>query len=220
MPEQIQYIPVPEIDEEVLFRRFPSSPYQEGASDGVCDSDGLHVFELARPTRRHRYGLISGTAALLSGKRPKPGASNAKSALVAATIHDRAAVPDVLNTAIRKAEAAGKLSPMELGRLLQTACDQNIFFTHDCAVESLFPEANPRRRNNLRKFAQVFDLIDGIFEAPESLNQTQVLRLERAFRKGFGTRIRTILLEHGATHPKEQWDALLPILAEAEDRAA
>lgn len=220
MPNQIQYIPVTEIDEEVLFRRFPSSQLQDGTFNGVCAGKVLHVFELSRPSRRYRYGLICGQAPFPANRHTKPGTSGHKPNRIAAVVHDSYSVPNVLREAIETAEAAGKLAPMELGRLVHAACDQGLFPTHDDAVASLFPGANARRRCNIRKFAQFHDLVDGVIAKPEALNQTQILRLEAAFRKGFGTRIRTLLQESGATQPREQWEALLPILAEAEQKAA
>ena len=84
-------------------------------------------------------------------------------------------------------------------------------------MAKLYPAANKAKRARLRTLAHLVEELDGFLTNPEGLNQHRLLRIEAAFRAGFGDVIRTALEESSLEDPQTQWQLLLPLLTEAEN---
>jgi ParB family transcriptional regulator, chromosome partitioning protein len=120
---------------------------------------------------------------------------------------------------VEENEVQTDVSAWERGRLVVLARDRGVFATVEEAVDRLFPAASRMKRARLRSFALVADELMDQFRAPERLTQREMMRLAAAIRAGFADELRLAiagaLAEQGA-----QWQAVLPVLAEAEGAGA
>jgi ParB family transcriptional regulator, chromosome partitioning protein len=221
MPENLHHIPIAAIDEAALTRDRTGLDAEALAELRLSiAAHGLRmpieVFELAEPRGALSHGLLSGFRRLTAVRALHELTGEARWETIPAFLRAPADLGAALTAMVEENEVRAELSPFERGRIIVAARDQGVFGTIEEAVERLYPAASPQKRARLRTLARLAEEIEGHLTAPEFLTQAQALRLAAAFRAGFGEAIRTALAEASLSDPASQWQALLPILAEAE----
>jgi ParB family chromosome partitioning protein len=171
------------------------------------------------PEGPRRYGLISGYRRLHAFHGLHEMTGDAAYATIPAFLRPARTLAQSLAAMVEENEIRASLSPWERGRIAWLAREQGVFASIEEAVERLYPEANRTKRMRLRTLAQLVEELDGWLTEPERLNQRQCLRLAAALQAGFGEVIRAALEETPRETPETQWQAFLPILAEAEQPA-
>ena len=220
-PDTLHHIPLAEINAAALTRD------REGLDADALDelktsiaASGLRmpieVFALAEPRPPHRYGLISGLRRLLAFQDLHELTGQPKYTTIPAFLRAPGTMAQTLASMVEENEIRAPLSPWERGRIAWLAHRQEIFPTIEEAVAKLYPAAKSQKRTRLRALAHLAEELDGHLTAPETLNQSQALRLAAALQAGFGEVIRTALEESTAENPQAEWQLLLPILTEAE----
>ena len=175
----------------------------------------IEVFELAEPDGPHSYGLISGFRRL-TAMRELCALNPTRPATIAATLRHPAGLAEAMAEMVEENDIRAELSPWEQGRILLTAVEHGIFDTPDAALARLYPNATRQRRFRLRALACVAEALDGQLATPEALSQRQMLRLAASLRPDFTDLIRHVLAEHVDEGLAAQWQALLPVLDEAD----
>ncbi len=177
----------------------------------------IELFELTEPRPPHRYGLLSGLRRLQAFQALHELTGQERYAAIPAFLRAPGTMAEALAAMVEENEIRAELSPWERGRIALLAHRQEVFGTIEEAVAKLYPAADRMKRARLRSVAHLVEELDGLLSNPEGLNQHRLLRLEAAFRAGFGGVIRTALEESSLDDPQTQWQLLLPILTEAEN---
>jgi ParB family chromosome partitioning protein len=169
------------------------------------------------PTHGPTYGLISGFRRLSAVRALHEMTGDARWSVIPAFLRQPPDRTETLRAMVEENTVREDLSPWELGLVAAAACARGDFPTLDAAVAGLFPCADRTRRQRLRQLATVADELDGLLTDPETLLQSQLLGLAAAINAGLGDLARAALAEAGAdAGPARQWQALRPVLAEAE----
>jgi ParB family chromosome partitioning protein len=221
-PDTVHRIPLTEIDGAALTR--DRSGLDEAALTELrlsIAASGLRIpielFELSEPRPPHRYGLLSGLRRLHAFQALQELTGQERYTAIPAFLRAPGSMAEALAAMVEENEIRAELSPWERGRIAWIAHRQEIFGTIEEAVAKLYPAADRMKRARLRSVAYLVEELDGFLTNPEGLNQHRLLRLEAAFRAGFGDVIRTALAESTLEDPQTQWQLLLPILTEAEN---
>jgi len=221
MTDTIQRIPLAEIDETQLIRdRTVLDAEAQAELRHSLLSSGLRspieVYALGTPKPPHRYGLISGFRRLAAFRELRDYLGEASDfATIPAfvrTPQDRVAAVVAM---VEENEIRADISPWERGALVVRAVDDGLFETIEAAVDGLYPAADRNKRTRLRAFARLVVELSGALADPHTLSARQVLRLEAACRAGF-TDVFRAALRGRPRDPGSQWQALLPLLTEAE----
>lgn len=175
----------------------------------------VEVFELATPDGPRRYGLISGFRRL-AALRALCDLNPARPATVEARLRTPRSLAEAMAEMVEENDIRADLSPWEQGRVLLTAVEHGIFDTPDAALAGLYPNATRQRRFRLRALARVAEALDGHLATPEALTYRQMQRLAASLRPDFTDLIRHVLDEDFPNGLAAQWQALLPVLDEAE----
>ncbi len=222
MTEQIQMIPLDDIDADALSR--DRAGLDEEAMTELrlsIAASGLRmpieVFAFADPSDGPRYGLISGYRRLaafralleFTGKQDRY-------ATIPAFVRAPASLAAALTAMVEENEVRVDLSPFERGCVAVTAVERGLFDTVEAAIDALYPSANRTKRTRLRAMARLVEGLGGHFATPEALSERQALRLEAALRAGYGELIRATLEQTTLKDAASQWDALAPVLAEMD----
>lgn len=159
--------------------------------------------------------------ALISGLRRLTAVTNlcalrGTTAEIAAFIRTPATLAEALAAMVEENDIRQNPSPWERGRIITTLRDSGDFETLDAATRALYPHANAAKRQRLRSAALVVEELDGLLKTPEHLSERQILRLAAALRADFTALIVTTLQETRADSIEGQWQALLPVMVEAE----
>ncbi len=220
-PDTVHRSPLAEIDDAALTR--DRSGLDEDALTELrlsIAAGGLRMpvelFALSEPRPPHRYGLLSGLRRLHAYQALHELTGDDRYAAIPAFLRAPGSMAEALAAMVEENEIRADLSPWERGRIAWLAHRQEIFGTIEEAVAKLYPAANKDKRARLRSLARLAEELDGFLTNPEGLNQNRLLRLEAAFRAGFGNVIHTALAESSLDDPQTQWQLLLPILTEAE----
>jgi ParB family chromosome partitioning protein len=225
-PDTVHHIPLAEIDADVLTRdRSGLDNYALTELRLSIAANGLRmpieIFPLSEPKPSesgppYRYGLISGLRRLHAFQALHELTGQPKYAAIPAFLRAPGTMAQALAAMVEENEIREALSPWEHGRIAYLARRQEIFPTIEEAVAKLYPAASSQKRTRLRALAHLAEELDGHLTAPETLNQSQALRLAAALQAGFGEVIRTALEESSAENPQAEWQLILPILIEAE----
>ncbi|MFO1142218.1 MAG: ParB N-terminal domain-containing protein [Amaricoccus sp.] len=226
MSDEVRLIPLAEIDESALSR--DRTRLDDSALLELTQSIARHglrmpieVYELDAAEPPHRYGLISGFRRLAAVRS------------LAETFHDRirfAAIPaflrrpasddDIYVQMVEENAIRADISPWERALVAVRAARAEAFPGIDAAVEALYTTLDRFKRARIRTIAHAAAELDGYLVFPEWLSERQLLRLAPLIPRGYGDLIRTTLRETDCNSPDEEWDALLPIVLEAERPAA
>jgi ParB family chromosome partitioning protein len=177
----------------------------------------VEIFPLTEPRPPHRYGLLSGLRRLHAYQALHELTGQDRYTTIPAFLRAPGTMAEALAGMVEENEIRAEVSPWERGRIAWLAHRQEIFGTIEEAVAKLYPAANKAKRARLRTLAHLVEELDGFLTNPEGLNQHRLLRIEAAFRAGFGNVIHTALAESSLRDPDTQWQLLLPILTEAEN---
>ena len=164
------------------------------------------------------YGLISGYRRLMAVRALHARTGRPEWETIEAVIRDPADRQAALAAMVEENEVRQNLSPWERGRIAAITAHQGLFDTLDAAIVALYPGANRAKRARLRAVAEVVEALEGCLTEPETLSQTRLVRIANTLRLGWGDLIEAAL-EGGGTG-EEQWQALAPVLAEAEGLVA
>lgn len=221
MPDTIYHLPLADIDPAALAR--DRTTLDEAAQTELrlsIAASGLRmpieVFPVEHDEGQPPYALLSGFRRLTAVRTLHEMSGDARHATIPAFVRQPANLAAALASMVEENEIREDLSPWERGRIAVTARDMGLFPTIEAAVDKLYPAAERSKRTRLRALARLVEEFDGAFAAPETLSLRQALRLEGALRAGLADLVRTTLSETRLTDPGSQWQALLPILAEAE----
>lgn len=221
MTDTVQRIPLDEIDETQLIRdRTVLDAEAQAELRHSVMTNGLRlpieVYALGSACPPHRYGLISGFRRLTAFRELREilGEASAFAAIPAflRTPQDRIAATLAM---VEENEIRADVSPWERGLLVVRAVEDGLFETVEAAVDALYPAAERNKRTRLRAFARLVAELSGALADPHTLSARQVLRLEAACRAGFADVFRAAL-RGSPRDPGSQWQALLPLLTEAE----
>lgn len=171
----------------------------------------IEVFET--PTG---YGLVSGYRRLAALRRLHALTGDPRHARIAAVILPAADRAALLARMVEENEIRADLSPWERASIAIAARDDGTFPTLDAALAALFPHAGRPKRARIRGAAEVVEALEGVLADPEALSERQLLRIAGALRLGWRELIVTAVEESGARTAAAQWEAMRPVLAEAE----
>lgn len=177
----------------------------------------VEVFALAEGGE-HAWGLISGFRRL-TAFRSLAADGMKRFADIPAFVRTPGSVARAMTEMVEENAIRAEVSAWELAQLAVTACGNGLFETVDAAVEHLYASLHRDRRRRLRGIAHLVEELEDLLVAPETHSQQRLLRLAAAVTRGFGDVLRHALGELRHPDPEVQWRHLLPILAEAEDRA-
>jgi ParB family chromosome partitioning protein len=213
-------LPLDSIDAEALPRdRSAADPEALAELQASIAASGqrqpIEVFELAEPEGPLRYGLISGWRRL-HAIRTLAARDPARPATVAALVRTPTTLAEAMAEMVEENDIRATLSPWEQGRVALTARSAGIFPTLDAAIDGLYPSATRQRRARLRSLARVAEALEGALDTPEQLTLRQMLRLATALRAEFAPLLRHVAAEQMGNGLAAQWQALLPVLDEAE----
>ncbi|WP_158623186.1 ParB/RepB/Spo0J family partition protein [Pseudorhodobacter sp. E13] len=207
-------LPIAEIDATALPRdRIHLNPETIAELQASIATNGLRMPIEVFQTETG-YALISGLCRLtavtnlcnLRGTTPE----------IAAFIRSPATLTDALIAMVEENDIRQNPSAWERGLIITTLRDNGEFETLDAATRALYPHANAAKRQRLRSAALVVEELDGHLATPEHLSERQILRLSAALRADFTPLIVATLQETRAKTIEAQWQALLPVMAEAE----
>jgi ParB family chromosome partitioning protein len=221
-PDTVHRIALTEIDDAALTR--DRNGLDEAALTELrlsIAASGLRMpvelFALSEPRPPHNYGLLSGLRRLHAYRALHELTGQDRYKAIPAFLRAPGSMAEALAGMVEENEIRASLSPWERGRIAWIAHRQEIFGTIEEAVARLFPAADRMKRARLRSVAHLVEELDGYLINPEGLSQHRLMRIEAAFRAGFGNVILTALGESSLEDPRAQWQLLLPILTEAEN---
>ena len=210
----LQTLPIAEIDATALPRdRTHLNPESLAELQASIATNGLRMpIEVFRTETG--YALISGLCRLtavtklceLRGTTPE----------IAAFIRTPATLTEALIAMVEENDIRKNPSPWEAACIITTLRDTGAFDTLDAATRALYPHANAAKRQRLRSAALVVEELDGLLATPEHLSERQILRLAASLRADFIPLIVATLQETRADTIEAQWQALLPVMMEAE----
>jgi ParB family chromosome partitioning protein len=217
----IHLIPLAEIDEASLTR--DRTALDDDALTELRSSiavSGLRmpieVYELAEPRGPHRYGLISGFRRLAAFRAlAEMALDKARYAAIPAFVRAPKSAEDVCVQMVEENAIRAEISPWEQAMVAVKAARAEVYAGLDAAIEALYSNLSRQKRVRLRAIAHLADDLGGYLTAPETLSLRQLLRLAPLIPRGFGDLIRATLSETSAD-PEAQWQALLPIIFEAD----
>jgi ParB family chromosome partitioning protein len=220
MPDPIHLIPTAEIDESALPR--DRTAHDQDALTELERSILAHglrmpieVYELAEPQGPHRYGLISGFRRLAAVHALHDnGAGN--HATIPAFLRQPKNDAEVYLHMVEENAIRAEVSPWEQAMVAVKAVDAGAYPGIDAAVDALYASLGRLKRTRLRAVAHLAAELDGELAAPEPLSLRQLLRLAPLIPRGYGDLVRATLAALRDRNPAVQWQALAPILAEAE----
>jgi ParB family chromosome partitioning protein len=224
MPDDVQLIPLAEIDEAAITRdRTALDPEAQHELELSIAASGLRqpveLFTFSEPRAGRPYGLISGFRRLLALRALHERTGYERFSTIRAFVRGSTTLPAAFAAMVEENEIRAGLAPFERGLVCVTARNQGAFISIEEAVDKLYPNASRMKRTRLRAFAFFAEEMDGQFTAPEKLSYRQIERLSKAIVAGFGELVRTALEESSVKDPDHQWDLIEPILAEAEEHA-
>ena len=123
---------------------------------------------------------------------------------------------DLVRQMVEENAIRAEISPWEQAMVAVRMGSGELLPGIDAAVQKLYGNLSRNKRARLRAIAHLADELDGFLTAPETLSLRQLLRLAPLIPRGYGDLIRATLEGTRATDPDLQWQALLPILLEAE----
>ena len=220
MPDQIQLIPLAEIDDAALPRdRTGLDPEPMAELRNSILASGLRMpvelYPLEFPDDTLRWGIVSGYRRVAVFRElhrwEVPG-----HAAIPAFIRERRDAAASMAAMIEENEIRADLSPWERGRIAAIAVERQLFPTIEEAVERLYPSGDATKRSRLRTIARVAQSLEGYLTDPEKYSLRQLLRIANASRNGFTTLIQTALEQSGRKLHDHQWELLQPILMESE----
>ncbi len=221
-PDTVHRIPRTEIDDAVQTR--DPSALDEAALTELrlsIAASGLRMpvelFALSEPRPPHNYGLLSGLRRLHAYRALHEQTGQDRYTTIPAFLRAPGSMAEALAGMVEENEIRAGLSPWERGRIALLAHRLEVFGTIEEAVAKLYPAADRMKRARLRSVAYLVEELDGYLINPEGLSQHRLMRIEAAFRAGFGNVIHTALGESSLEDPRAQWQLLLPILTEAEN---
>ncbi|MDT8344453.1 MAG: ParB/RepB/Spo0J family partition protein, partial [Thermohalobaculum sp.] len=222
-PAPVRLIPLAEIDDTALTRDRSGLDAEALAElRHSIAASGLRMpvelFALPDPRPPHRFGLISGLRRLHAMRALHALTAEPRYAAIPAFLRAPAPMAETLAAMVEENEIRAPLSPWEQGRIAWLAREQGVFATIEDAVTRLFPAASAAKRSRLRSLAHLAEALEGTLSAPERLSLRQCLRLAAAVNAGWAELIRTALEHSSRAAPEDQWEVVLPILAEAEHR--
>jgi ParB family chromosome partitioning protein len=221
MPDSIHLIPLAEIDEAALTR--DRTAHDDEAMLELRSSiavNGLRmpieVFELADPDDR-RYGLISGFRRLAAFRVLHEVARDKdRYAVIPAFIREPQSVAEALTAMVEENAIRAEVSPWEQAMIAVIAHDRRVFDSIDQAIDTLYANFSPDKRRRLRAVTTVVEKLSDLMIAPERLSLRQLLRIAAAVTRNYGALMRHALETSTIEDPDEQWQRLLPVLAESE----
>ncbi len=213
MTDAIQLIPTDQINAEALPRdRSVLDPAALTELQRSISTSGLRLPIELFPTEGG-YGLISGYRRLAAFRALEAARGDGRFAAIPAVLHPAEALATAFARVIEENDIRAGLSAWERGRTLIVARDLAGLTGFDAALDALYPHANRRKRLRIRMLAEVVEAFDGQIDAPERWSENRLLRLGQLLRYGWDELIATAL--EGAV-PGSEWQAILPIIAEAE----
>jgi ParB family chromosome partitioning protein len=220
MPDEIQLVPLAEIDDTALARdRTGLDPESlRELRDSIVKSGlrlPVELFPLPEPYGEVRYGIVSGFRRV-AACRELFGWGMEQYAAIPAIVRPARELAETLAAMVEENAVRADLSPYEQGRIAWFARNAGVFPTIEEAVDRLYPAANPMKRSRLRALATLPEELDGLLTAPEKLSLRQALRIAGAIRDGFGEAMATALQQSSLKDPETQWALLQPYLMEAE----
>lgn len=224
MPDtpEVHLIPLAEIDADALprDRTCPDPAAQVELRDSILRHGlrmPIEVWRLAEPRPPFVYGLISGWRRL-GVFREMDGYLEGRDhayAAIPAFVRTLDTLPALLTAVAEENAVRAAVSPWEQGRFIVCTVEAGAFANIEEAVDALFPTTRTNRWR-LRAVAHAVAGFDGMFSRPETLSLRQVLRIEAACRKGFDEDLEVALRAVRGRNPGLQWEAVEPILREAE----
>jgi ParB family chromosome partitioning protein len=221
MPDTVHLIPIEAIDEGALVRdRTDLEPEALAELQASIGKSGVRmpveVFALEAPREGRTHGLISGFRRLAAVRALHGESGEARFAQVPAFLRAPADMAAALAAMVEENEIREEISPWERGMMMVVARKMGIFDSLEAAVDGLHPAVSGPKRTRLRALARVAEELDGQFTDPERFSQAELLRLAAACRAGFGPVLVAALSERGIDSHAMEWEAMLPVLAEAE----
>lgn len=210
----IQNLPLSEIDATALPRdRAGLDPEALAELQASIAANGLRQpIEVFKTDTG--YGLISGLRRLTAVTQLC--ALRGTDPVIAAFIRSPATLAEALVAMVEENDIRQNPSAWERAAIITTLRDSGDFDTLDAATRALYPHANAAKRQRLRSAAMVVEELDGLLATPEHLSERQILRLSAALRADFTPLIVATLQESSANTIESQWQALLPVMIEAE----
>jgi ParB family chromosome partitioning protein len=225
MADDVHMIPIDAIDETALVRdRTALDPEALAELKASVAAGGVRmpveVFVPAAPRDGRTHGLISGFRRLAAVRALHAETGEARFAAVPAFLRAPADLAAALAAMVEENDVREELSAWDRARVVVVACRMQLFASLEAAVDGLHPAADRHKRTRLRAMARAVEALDGQLSAPERLSQAELMRLAAACRAGLGPAIVAALAEvrvpQGADAAALEWEAVLPVLAEAE----
>jgi ParB family chromosome partitioning protein len=212
---QIQQIPISEIIEDAYPRdRSHLAPDTLGALAASIRVSGLRQpIELSQTTS-NSYSLISGFCRLRAYKQLAQFSD--QYARIPAMIREPDSAATALLLMVEENAIRSEVAPWDQGRIAVLARNDGTFPTLDAAVDALYQNLSCQKRAKLRAIAGITESLDGLFTDPQSLSQSQCLRLAAAIRGGYEDLLVQALESRRSKSPVAQWDAAQNILRDAE----
>lgn len=209
---QIQTIPTAGIDEHALPRDrtlIEAAQLDELKSSIVANGLRLPIEVFAADAG---YGLLSGYRRLMAFRLLEEIHGEAF-ATIPALIRPAEEVCTAFARVVEENDLRQDLSPWERGRTLVVARESVGFDTLDAALAALYPHADRRKQSRLRVLAEVVEALEDRITDPELWSENRLIRLGNILRLGWGDLIDAALddADVGA-----EWDAIAPVIAEAE----
>lgn len=175
----------------------------------------IEVWRRPEPEGARPYGLISGLRRLSAFRALQGWPHPERHATIPAFVVPAPDLPAAMAAMVTENEVRSAITPWEKGSLIMQAVIGGIFPNADAAVDALYPTASRQKRSRLRMHALVVDHLDRLFTTPERLSQSQMDRLATALRGNLADVVEHVLTLHRGDSLETQWQALLPVLAEA-----
>lgn len=176
----------------------------------------IEVFEPQNHEDAGKYALVSGYRRLTALRRLNALSGGDRFQTIPAFIRAPGSIADALVAMIEENEVRSGLSQYERGRAAASAVHDGVFPTVDEAVAVLFQTASKAKRSKIRSFALIHEELGDMLAFATGLNERQCLRLAGALRAGLAEPLRTALEEAGGRSAAEEWDAMLPLIEQAE----
>jgi ParB family transcriptional regulator, chromosome partitioning protein len=177
----------------------------------------IEVWRLPGAETPPRYGLIAGLRRLTAFRALQDWPRPERFATIPAFVVPAPDLPAAMAAMVTENEVRSPITPWEKGLLIDAAVRADLFPTTEAAVDALYPAASRQKRSRLRMHALVVSHCDGLFTTPERLSQSQMDRLATALRGNLADVVDHVLTLHRGDSLQTQWQALLPVLAEALD---
>lgn len=175
----------------------------------------IEVYLLSEGPAGKRYGLLSGYRRLLAQQNLYARTGKPQFATVKAVLRDPDQMGGAFVAMVEENEIRQNLSHYERGRIAVIAAQQGAFQNTEDAVNQMFAAASKAKRSKIRSFALIFEELGDVLNFPETLRETDGLRLAQALRAGADGRLREVLGAGQGVDPKAEWALLEGVLAES-----